>query len=159
MQGCSSSGRANDSKSLGRGFESLRPCQFKRERVSMEKTNSKIITLSFAIGSFLAGLVVSLLIKAFAGAFAFVAKAADVDLVRHGLPLVVGFGLFLFCQFNPKVVVWANEVVSEVKKVVWPSRKDTTAMTIVVCVMVLISSLIISSFDLLSGYVVNSLMR
>lgn len=125
----------------------------------MEKTNSKIITLSFAIGGFLAGLVVSLLMKAFAGAFAFVARANDVDLVRHGLPLVVGFGLFAFCQFNPKAVAWADEVISEVKKVVWPSRKDTTAMTIVVCIMVLISSVIISSFDMISGYVVNTLMR
>ena len=125
----------------------------------MEKTNSKIITLSFAIGAFLLGLVVSLLIKAFAGAFAIVARAADSDLVRHGLPLALGFGLFLYCQFNPKITVWADEVVAEVKKVVWPSRKDTTAMTIVVCVMVLISSLIISAFDLVSGYVINSLMR
>jgi preprotein translocase subunit SecE len=125
----------------------------------MEKTNSKIITLSFALAAMLVGLVVSLLIKAFAGAFAFVARAADADVVRHGLPLLIGFGLFLFCQFNPKVVTWADEVISEVKKVVWPSRKDTTAMTIVVCVMVLISSLIISAFDLVSGYVINTLMR
>lgn len=125
----------------------------------MEKTNSKIITLSFAIAGGLAGLVVSLLIKAFAGAFAVVARAADSDLFRHGLPLIVGFGLFAYLQFNSKKVTWADEVVAEVRKVVWPSRKDTTAMTIVVIVMVVISSLIISSFDLMSGYVINSLMR
>lgn len=125
----------------------------------MEKTNSKIITMSFAIGAFLAGLVVSLLMKAFAGAFAVVARAYDMDIVRHGLPLLVGFGLFLYFQFNSKIVTWADEVVVEVRKVVWPSRKDTTAMTIVVCIMVLISSVIISSFDLISGYVINTLMR
>jgi preprotein translocase subunit SecE len=125
----------------------------------MEKTNSKIITLSFSIAALLSGLVVGLLLKAFAGAFAVVARAYDMDLVRHGLPLLVGFGLFAACQFNPKVVVWADEVASEVRKVVWPSRKDTTAMTIVVCIMVLISSVIISSFDLISGYIINTLMR
>jgi len=125
----------------------------------MEKTNSKIITLSFAIAALLSGLVVGLLVKAFAGAFAIVARAYDMDVVRHGLPLLVGFGLFAVCQFNPKVVTWADEVVSEVRKVVWPSRKDTTAMTIVVCIMVLISSVIISSFDLISGYIINTLMR
>lgn len=125
----------------------------------MEKSNSKIITLSFAIGGFLVGLVVSLLIKAFAGAFAVVARAYDMDLVRHGVPLIVGFGLFAACQFNPKVVAWADEVVAEVRKVVWPSRKDTTAMTVVVCIMVLISSLIISSFDMISGYIINTLVR
>lgn len=125
----------------------------------MEKTNSKIITLSFAIAGGLAGLVMSMLIKAFAGAFAVVAKAADSDLFRHGLPLIVGFGLFAYLQFSSKRVTWADEVVAEVRKVVWPSRKDTTAMTIVVIVMVIISSVIISSFDLMSGYVINSLMR
>lgn len=125
----------------------------------MEKTNSKIITLSFAIGAFLVGLAVSMLIKAFAGAFAVVAKASDSDLFRHGVPLVIGFGLFAYLQFNSKIVGWADEVVAEVRKVVWPTRKDSTAMTVVVIIMVAISSLIISSFDLMSGYVINSLMR
>ena len=125
----------------------------------MEKTNSKIITLSFAIAALLSGLVVSLLLKAFSGAFAFVARAYDMDIVRHGLPLLVGFGLFAYCQFNKKIVTWADEVVVEVRKVVWPSRKDTTAMTIVVCVMVLISSVIISTFDMFSGYIINTLVR
>ena len=124
----------------------------------MEKTNSKIITLCFALGGILLGVVVSLLIKAFAGAFAFVARAADVDVVRHGLPLLVGLGFFLVCQFNPKIVKWADEVVVEIKKVVWPSRKDTTAMTIVCCMMVLFASLIIAGFDLVSGYIINKLM-
>ncbi|MGZ3797228.1 MAG: preprotein translocase subunit SecE [Pseudobdellovibrionaceae bacterium] len=125
----------------------------------MEKTNSKIITLSFAMGAVLTGLVVSLLIKAFAGAFAVVARAADSDIFRHGLPLLVGFGLFAYLQFNSKIVAWADEVSIEVRKVVWPTRKDTVAMTIVVIVMVLISSLIISFFDLISASVINTLMR
>lgn len=125
----------------------------------MEKTNSKIITLCFAISGMLVGLTLSLLIKAFSGAFAVVARAATSDLFRHGVPLLVGFVVFAVLQFNPKIHKWADEVVTEVRKVVWPSRKDTTAMTIVVVVMVLISSLIISSFDLISGYVINALMR
>jgi preprotein translocase subunit SecE len=124
----------------------------------MEKTNSKIITLSFAIGAFLTGLVVSLLIKAFAGAFAVVARASDSDIVRHGVPLLVGFGLFAVCQFNPRIVTWADEVVSEVRKVVWPSRKDTTAMTVAVVIMVFVSSAIISLFDFVSAYIINKLM-
>lgn len=125
----------------------------------MEKTNSKIITLSFAIGALLLGVVVSMLIKAFAGAFAFIARASDADIVRHGVPLLIGFAFFAACQFNPKIVTWADECIAELKKVVFPSRKDTTAMTIVVCIMVLISSLIISAFDMISGYIINTLMR
>lgn len=125
----------------------------------MEKANSKILTLSFAIAALLVGLTTSLLIKAFAGAFGVVARAADSDLVRHGLPVVLGFVLFVALQFNQRVLSWGEEVVTEVRKVIWPSRKDTTAMTIACVMMVLVSSVIISSFDLISGFFINYLMK
>lgn len=125
----------------------------------MDKTNSKILTLSFAILGALVGLTTHLLLKSFAGAFGIVARFSDTDLVRHGLPVAVGLGLFLFLQFNTKVLAWADEVVAEILKVVWPSQKDTTAMTIVVVVMVLISSVIVSSFDFVSGYIINVMMQ
>lgn len=125
----------------------------------MEKANSKILTISFASAAILVGLTLSLLIKAFAGAFGVVAKLADSDLIRHGLPVVVGLAVFAALQFNPRVLVWGEEVVVEIRKVVWPSRKDTTAMTIACVIMVLISSVIISSFDLISGFFINYLMK
>lgn len=125
----------------------------------MEKANSKILTFSFATAAILVALTTSLLIKAFAGAFGVVAKAADSDLIRHGLPVALGVVVFAVLQFNPKVLAWGEEVVTEVRKVVWPSRKDTVAMTIACVVMVLISSVIISSFDLISGFFINFLMK
>ncbi len=125
----------------------------------MDKTNSKIVTLSFALFSGLSGFTVHLLIKAFAGAFGIVARLADSDLIKHGFPVALGIILFLVLQFNRHVLLWADEVVAEVRKVVWPSRKDTTAMTIVCIIMVMISSVIISSFDLASGYLINKWMR
>ncbi|AHI06707.1 preprotein translocase SecE subunit [Bdellovibrio bacteriovorus W] len=125
----------------------------------MEKANAKILTLSYAIAAILTALTTSLLIKAFAGAFGVVARLADSDIVRHGLPVALGIVLFLVFQFNSKISVWGNEVVTEVRKIVWPSRKDTTAMTIACIVMVLISSVIISSFDIISGFFINFLMK
>lgn len=124
----------------------------------MENSNSKIITVCFALGGGIAGVVTHLLIKAFSSAFGIVARFADTDLVRHGLPVVVGLGLFAALQLNPKVKAWADEVIIEVKKVVWPSRKDTTAMTIVVLIMVAISSVIISTFDMASGVLLKWIM-
>jgi len=125
----------------------------------MDNTNSKILTVSFALCAALVGLTIHLLIKAFAGAFGIVARFADGDMVRHGLPVGLALVCFAVLQFNPRIVAWADEVVVEVRKVVWPSRKDTTAMTIVVVIMVLISSVIISSFDMLSGFFINTLMK
>lgn len=124
----------------------------------MDNTNSKILTLSFAILGAITGFTLHLLIKAFAGAFGVVARAADTDLVRHGLPVVVGLAVFALLQFNPRVLAWGDEVVVEIRKVVWPSRKDTTAMTIVVLVMVAISSVLITGFDLSSGVILKWVM-
>lgn len=125
----------------------------------MEKTNSKIITMSFAIAAALVGLTSHLLLKAFAGAFGVVARFSDTDLVRHGLPIALGLAVFAALQFNPRMTAWAEEVVVEIRKIIFPSRKDVTAMTIVCIVMVLISSVIISSFDLISGFFINYLMK
>ena len=125
----------------------------------MDKTNSKIMTVSFAVASALLGLTINLLIKAFSGAFGVVARFADNDLVRHVLPVAVGVVVFAVLQFNPKVVAWGNDVILEIRKIVWPNRKDTTAMTIVVVIMVLISSVIISTFDLVSGFLINNFIR
>jgi preprotein translocase subunit SecE len=125
----------------------------------MDKANQKILTLSFAIVAALAAFTLSILLKSFAGAFGIVARLTDSDVVRHGLPVFVGLGLFIALQFNKKVLVWGDEVVVEIKKVVWPSQKDTTAMTIVVVIMVLISSVIVSSFDFISGYLINQFMK
>ncbi len=125
----------------------------------MDKANSKVLTLSFAIAGALSGFTTHLLIKSFSAAFGIVAKMADTDLVRHGLPVFVGVLVFSALQFNPMIATWGDEVVSEIRKVVWPSRKDTTAMTIVVVVMVLISSLIVTGFDLASGSILKLLMN
>ena len=132
---------------------------FWKFEVGMDNNNSKVLTLSFAIAGALAGLSLSLLIKSFSGAFGIVARMADSDLVRHGLPVVVGLGLFLALQFNSKVMAWGDEVVTEIRKVVWPTQKDMSAMTMVVVVMVLISSGIVFGFDAVSGFVISHLMQ
>lgn len=125
----------------------------------MDKTNSKIVTLSFLGFSILIGITISTLLKVFSGAFGPIAKAMEFDLFKHGLPVGTALILFLSLQFNKNILSWADEVIAEIKKVVWPPVKDTRGMTIVVVVMVLISSVIVSVFDLFSGFVLNQLMK
>lgn len=125
----------------------------------MEKTNSKILTMSFALAAALAGFTLHMLIKILSGAFGIVARAADSDAVRHGLPVVFALVVFAVLQFNPRILNWGQEVVAEIRKVVWPSGKDVTAMTIVVVIFVVIASLIITAFDLMSGQGVNLLVK
>lgn len=125
----------------------------------MENTNSKFVTLTFLAFSALVGFTLSALIKALSGAFAVMAKLSNYDMFKHGLPVAVAFGLFIYLQFNKGVLAWAEEVIVEIKKVVWPSIKDTRAMTIVVIIMVFISSIIISVFDMFSGFVLNQFLK
>lgn len=121
----------------------------------MENDNKKIITVSFAVAALLAAYVSNVIIDTLKVTVGFLAQLLSGDLVTHGVPVVVGLGVFIALQFNKKVVQGADEVVVEIRKVVWPSRKDTTAMTIVVCVMVLISGVAFGVFDIVSSYVVN----
>ena len=125
----------------------------------MDKTNSKVLTLSFAIFGALCGLTLHLLIKSFAGAFGIIARLSDSDMVRHGVPVVFGLLVYAILQFNPRILTWGDEVVVEIRKIVWPGQKDATAMTMVVIFMVLISSAIVTSFDFVSGYVINGMMK
>ena len=125
----------------------------------MENTNSKYVTLVFIAASALVGFTVAALLIALSGAFAVIAKLVNYDLFKHGLPVVIAFGLFLVLQFNKGILGWSDEVIVEIKKIVWPPMKDTRAMTVVVIIMVFISALIISVFDLFSGFALNQLIK
>lgn len=58
--------------------------------------------------------------------------------------------------FNP--VVYFRQVKAEVKKVTWPTRKETTVSAIAVFIMVLISSLFLFLSDQVLAFVVNKIL-
>jgi preprotein translocase subunit SecE len=120
-----------------------------------ENSNRGMISLAFVLMGFLVFLTVSILFEAAAGAFGPVARLYGQELYRHGIPVGTGLITFAFLNFHPKVVNWADEVVTEIRKVVWPSRKDTVAMTIVVCIMVLVSGMGLGLFDWVSSQAVK----
>jgi len=115
-----------------------------------DKSNKKIITVSFVVTGFMVALVVDVLLDSLAAAIGTVARFRSMDIVAHGLPVVSGVIAFAYLQFNPRVLAWADEVVVEIRKVVWPSRRDTSAMTIVTCVMLIISGAFLGVFDFVS---------
>lgn len=112
--------------------------------------NKKIITLSFMVVSIVVGYVSRILLDTLGATVSAVGRFSHETWFTHGFPVLLGAGLFFYLQFNQSILVWADDVVSEIKKVVWPSRKDTVAMTIVVCVMVIISGVILGLFDTIS---------
>ncbi len=126
----------------------------------MDKQDSKkIITLSFLAAAALTFVVVNVLFKAFADAFGVVQKLYSNAVASHGLPIVLAVVVFAVLQFNPKIITWAEDVIMEVSKVVWPSRKDTIAMTLVVCVFVLVSSVLLIGIDLVARQLVQFIIH
>jgi preprotein translocase subunit SecE len=57
------------------------------------------------------------------------------------------------------VTSFSDEVVSELRKVTWPSRDDVVKSTTVVLVCVLIASFILAGFDLIWGKVIGFLLH
>jgi len=125
----------------------------------MENDNKKILTVSFVVVGLLVAFSAGMLIDTFSGSWAVIAQMANNDLIHHGLPIILGMIAFGCLQFNTKVVQFFDEVVVELRKVVWPSRKDTVAMTIVVCIMLVVSGFLLGIFDFLSSRLVNLLVQ
>ena len=126
----------------------------------MEKqTVKKIMTVSFLSAGLLTWVSVGVLFRAFAGSFGAVQQLYGNNIYSHGFPLLCGFAVFAYLQFNPKIGIWAEEVILEVGKVVWPSRKDTASMTVVVVVMVLLSGLTLFIFDNVAQFLLEILEK
>jgi preprotein translocase subunit SecE len=66
-----------------------------------------------------------------------------IDAASVVVALVVGIALYR----NERVNGLANEVASELKKVTWPTRKETQAATLVVVVTVIIAVVLLGVFD------------
>ncbi len=125
----------------------------------MNEDNKKVITVSFVALSLLVGFVAHLLLQFLAQSFSFFTRIESNELFSNGIPVVVGALLFISLQFNRKVVDYAEGVVTELAKVVWPSRKDTGLMTVVVVITLLISGVIVGLYDSFWSFLVNTYLK
>ena len=123
------------------------------KKLSLSDLNNKIITSAFIVFSALVAYVISYILEVWEAYSGFVARMLQNEILRQGIPLLSAFIVFLSIRFNLKLVKWADEVVNEVSKVVWPSRRDSVAMTVVVSVIIVIAGCLLAVFDLASGYV------
>ena len=125
----------------------------------MTEDNKKIITVTFALASMLLGFVVNLLMAMLAGSFAIVAKVQSNPELSNGLPVVIALATFLFLQFNPKTVDYIDGVVVEMKKVVWPNKKETWLMTVVVVITLILSGIVVGLYDMFWAKVITLLVK
>jgi len=69
------------------------------------------------------------------------------ELLIDGSAVVIAGVAALVALKNERLFTLAAECTTELKKVTWPTRKETFAATIVVIVTVLVSALILGIFD------------
>ena len=72
---------------------------------------------------------------------------------------IAGFGTAIYMWRHPKLNRLAVEVVTELSKVTWPTRKELSASTIVVIVVSIIASIILGVFDMFWAWATGQLLN
>ena len=86
-------------------------------------------------------------------------RLPGINGMREGLPVLVGFIVFFILFKHPRINVVMEEVVSELKKVTWPSRDEVVKSTTVVIICIAIASFILAGFDLMWGKLITFLLH
>jgi preprotein translocase subunit SecE len=115
---------------------------------------NKYVHLLFVVGSLFAAF---LLAKLGDWVWSYFAKPNDL-ILNGGALLIAGIAGFMAYK-NESVFAAAYDVTRELEKVSWPTRKETSAATIVVLVTVSVSALILSGFDLIWGSLSTLVIR
>lgn len=104
--------------------------------------NNKYVQLLLGGGALVLAYLLSLTVEWVWGYF-----AKPNDLGVYALSALLTAVAVVVAWRSDKVRGGAAEVVGELEKVTWPSRKETSVATVVVMVTVTIASLILSAFD------------
>lgn len=62
-------------------------------------------------------------------------------------------------SFGKRVAHWFRDMKAELKKVVWPSRKDMTNNTTVSLVVMVVSAVVVWGFDKIAALGISTLIR
>lgn len=99
-------------------------------------------------------LVVWVTLTRLLGGLAYLANIPDPALVGSGFSLTTLIGLIgagvgtFFLYKHATAHAFANDVVAELRKVTWPSQKETQTATVVVIITSVVLALIMGFFDL-----------
>jgi preprotein translocase subunit SecE len=79
----------------------------------------------------------------------------SLQVVINLLPILVAGAAAYITYRTEKIKNYLLEVIAEVKKVVWPNKKETWGATVVVIIAVIISGIVLGLFDWLSGLLLS----
>jgi preprotein translocase subunit SecE len=103
--------------------------------------STQIQTISSGADRLKMGAAVALLVLALAGYFLLSKQGALVQWVAFVVGLAAAVGVFLTSEPGQQLIAFGIDATRELKKVVWPTRKEATQMTLVVFGFVFIMAL------------------
>jgi preprotein translocase subunit SecE len=115
---------------------------------------NKFVHLMFAVGCLLAAFLLS---KAGDWVWSYFAKPNE--LMINGAAFLVAATAAVVAYKNERVFASAVDVMRELEKVTWPTRKETYAATVVVIVTVAISALVLQIFDYVWALLANLILH
>ena len=118
------------------------------------KSNYKLVSLSFLLCGFIAALLFK---EMFATLWA-VLHLQDPAWILAPYDLIgIAFGIITFVTLSKLNITktFMIDVITELEKVTWPNRKETTISTGVVSILVGICAMILFGFDLIWGSLVS----
>jgi preprotein translocase subunit SecE len=115
---------------------------------------NKFIHLTFAVAGLLAAFVLS---RAADWIWSYFSKPNDLIVNAFA---VTGAAVGAYIAYrNERVFATVHDITRELERVSWPTRKETSAATVVVLVTVSIAAVILSSFDALWAFFTNWFLR
>jgi len=86
-------------------------------------------------------------------------RSTILQVVINLIPILAGVASAYITYRIEKVRNYLLEVIAEVKKVVWPNKKETWGATVVVIIAVIISGIVLGIFDWLAGLLLGMFFR
>lgn len=121
--------------------------------------NRKIILSSYLSAAIMTWFLCRAFVQWLHMTFYHVRRLPGIALGREALPVLLGVVVFAVLFNHKKVNEVMEEVVSELKKVTWPSREDVVKSTWVVMICIIFASFVLAGFDLLWGKVISFLLK
>jgi preprotein translocase subunit SecE len=121
--------------------------------------NRKIIITSYLVTSMVVWFLTRQSIQYFYLTFYQIRRIAGIALAREAVPVVLAAIVFAILYRNSKVNIFLDEVVSELRKVTWPTRPEVIRSTTVVIICIAFASVVLGTFDLTWGKVISYLLN
>lgn len=110
-------------------------------------SEQKNITKEASESNLVAGISIALILVSLIGYYGL---ATQPMMIRLGVLLggiAIAVGLVAVTPSGKRFLAYAKDSVTEVKKVVWPSRKESTQMTLIVFAFVVVMAIFLWSAD------------